>query len=141
MTGSEITSFHENFAAPAVIDEEKRMHRNTILAALAAGNVPGFQPDGVNVWPKTKDKACFNELMAEKLCELGWNTGSDAGLTKILGKPEEKELGNIRRLGDVDDLAQDQHSCPIQMGYAGESIRGKRSMLRFGEISTPAMSN
>ena len=59
---------------------------------------------------KTKDKTSFNELVAKKLRKLGWNAESDVGLTKILGRSQDAELGNIKRLGDVDVLAWDQHS-------------------------------
>ncbi|MDE4144830.1 MAG: TniQ family protein [Pseudophaeobacter sp. bin_em_oilr2.035] len=51
MTSSDITAFHETFTTPTVMAEESGMHRNTILAALAAGDVHAFQPDGVNVGP------------------------------------------------------------------------------------------
>ena len=51
MTSSDITAFYETFTTPTVMAEESGMHRNTILAALAAGDVHAFQPDGVNVGP------------------------------------------------------------------------------------------
>lgn len=59
---------------------------------------------------KAKDKTSFNVLVAEKLREMGWSAEPDVGLTKILGKSDDKEIGNIKRLGDVDVLAWDQHS-------------------------------
>jgi hypothetical protein len=57
-----------------------------------------------------KDKTSFNDQVASRLIELGWTAKSDVGLTKILGRSEDEELGDVRRLGDVDVLAWDEQS-------------------------------
>lgn len=57
-----------------------------------------------------KDKTSFNGQVAERLRGLGWTTKSDVGLTRILGRSQDDELGNVRKLGDVDVLAWDEQS-------------------------------
>ncbi|MFA8388359.1 MAG: hypothetical protein ACEPO2_22305 [Pelagibaca sp.] len=57
-----------------------------------------------------KDKTSFNEQVAERLRRLGWTAKSDVGLTRILGRSQDDELGNVRKLGDVDVLAWDEQS-------------------------------
>lgn len=81
---------------------------HSMITWYRRGEIEAARTKGMQQWMgrvNNLQRSKFNETVAERLRQLGWEARAEVNVTEILGRSFDRKFGDVRKYGDVDVLA------------------------------------